>query len=490
MSFKNKAILGLKWSFIDTFIRYFSAFVVSIILARLLEPKDFGLVAMATVFGAVARTLIDGGFGDSLIRKSNSSEEDYNTVFTFNFVISIILFVVLFASSHAIASLFNEPLIKNIIRVTSITLIISSFSMVQTAILRKQIDFKKQAKITLSTTLSSGILSIYMAFVGYSYWALIIPGIVANLFSVFLLYFMSSWKPKISLNIPLLKEHFYFGSKIMAGSFVYMFNQNIFNLFLGKFFSPAILGFYYRADNLQKLPSSTLDNVIRHVTYPLLASIHKDELELIRKYRFILKFTSFINSIVLIGICANAKFIVLLLFGTKWLPSVPYLQLLCFVGIFVPIISINLNILNVKGRSDLTFLLTLIRLAFNFISMIIGYYFGIISMIFTIVLALMIEYLIASYMVQCEVSYNWLTQLSDNIKGIVNAALFGLIALFTNEYITFENIYSQIFTILTFNMAALILVNEVFNNNEYKLIKEKAKQVLLKITLINKYFKS
>lgn len=481
MSFKQQAISGFKWSFIDTFVQYIFTFVVSITLARLLEPKDFGLVAMSAVFGAVARTLIDGGFGDSLIRKTNSTDDDYNTVFTFNFVVSFVLYVLLFFSSASIASFFNEPLLKNIIRVTSITLIISSFSIVQTAILRKQINFKKQAKISFLTTLLSGTLSIYMAFAGYSYWALIIPGITSSAISSVSLYVMSSWKPKLSFNTELLKEHFYFGSKIMAGSFVYMLNQNVFNVFLGKFFSPATLGFYYRADNLQKLPSSTLDNVIRHVTYPLLASIQNDDEHLKSKYSLILRFTSFLNSIVLIGIAANAKFIVFLLFGAKWLPSVIYLQLLCFAGIFVPLISINLNILNVKGRSDLTFLLTLIRLVFNFLAMIIGYFFGINSMIFSIVSALVIEYLIVSYISQNIVSYRLFTQICDTSKGVINALLFGLIIFFVGDYIIVENKYIQSFLILIFNFASIILINELVRNKEYLFIKVKILQALLKI---------
>ena len=480
MRLKKQALTGFKWSFIDTIVRYLFAFIVSIILARLLGPKDFGLVAMTAVFGAVANTLIDGGFGDSLIRKINTTSEDYNTVFTFNLFFSVILFGILFISSASIASFFNEPLIKNIIRVTSITLIISSFSIVQTALLRKQIDFKKQAKISFLTTLVSGTLSVYMAFEGYSYWALIIPGIASSILSGFLMYTMSTWKPKLSMNLELLKEHFYFGSKIMAGSFVYMLNQNVFNVFLGKFFSPAILGFYYRADNLQKLPSSTLDNVIRHVTYPLLATIQNENEQLTRKYRLILKFTSFINSIVLIGIAANAKLIVLLLFGTKWLPSVPYLQLLCLSGIFVPLISINLNILNVKGRSDLTFMLTLTRLAFNFIAMIFGFYFGITSMVFTIVAALMIEYFIVLYINQIIVSYRLLTQIGDTSSGIINALLFGIIIFFLGNFIIIENKYFQTFVVMILNITVVITINEVFRNNEYQFIKEKVLQALLK----------
>jgi teichuronic acid exporter len=472
MTFNEKALSGFKWSFLDTFFRLIFTFVVSIILARLLEPRDFGLVALAAVFGTLSSTLVDGGFGDSLIRKSEATEEDYNTIFTFNFIISVIIYALLFFTSEIIATFFNEPLIKDIIRFSSITLVISSFSMVQTAILRKQVDFKKQAKITFLSTLLSGALSVYMAFAGFGYWALIIPSIVASVLSGFLLYVMSAWKPKLSMNLNLLKEHFYFGSKIMAGSFVYMLNQNVFNVFLGKFFSPATLGFFYRADNLQKLPSSTLDNVIRHVTYPLLASIQNEDEQLTSKYRLILKFTSFLNSIVLIGIAVNAKLIVLLLFGEKWLPSVPYLQLLCFAGVFIPLISINLNILNVKGRSDLTFLLTLTRLAFNFIAMVFGYYFGISSMIYAIVLALLIEYIIVSYINQSIVSYKLYTQLGDTSKGVINALLFGLIIFFVSEYIFVENKVLNVFIVTILNITVLILVNELFRNNEYRYIKE------------------
>lgn len=352
--------------------------------------------------------------------------------------------------------------------------------MVQTSILRKQIDFKKQAKITLLTTLTSGILSIYMSFAGYRYWSLIIPGIISSVLSGLFLFVMSNWKPKFFINVKLLKEHFYFGSKIMAGSFVYMLNQNIFNVFLGKFFSPATLGFYFRADNLQKLPSSTLDNVIRHVTYPLLSNIQNDVKLLTSKYRVILKFTSFLNSIVLIGISANAKVIVLFLFGEKWVPSIPYLQLLCIAGLFSPLISINLNILNVKGRSDLTLLLSTTRLGFNFISLALGYYFGINSMILSIAISLFTEYVIISYISQNIVSYNLFTQMADISVGIINALLFGLIIFFVGDYIVFENKYFHTLIVLIFNGVTIILINELIRNNEYEFIKNKVLQNLLK----------
>lgn len=480
MNFKQQATSGFKWSLIDTAVRFTFTFIVSIILARLLEPKDIGLVAMAAVFGAVAGTLIDGGFGDSLIRKTNSTAEDFNTVFTFNLVVSIILYGLLFLSSETIAAFFNEPLIKNIIRVSGISFVISSFSMVQTALLRKQIDFKKQAKITFLTTLLSGSLSIYMAFAGYSYWALIIPGIISGVLSGFILYTLSTWKPKLIVDLVRLKEHFAFGSKIMFGSFIYMINLNIFSVFLGKYFSPSILGYYYRADNLQKLASGTLDNVIRHVTYPLLANIQNDEAQLISKYRLILKFTSFLNSIILFGIAANAKLIVLFLFGTKWLPSVTYLQLLCFVGLFFPLISININVLNVKGRSDLSLFLVLLRLVFNFIAMVFGYYHGINVMIISIIFALLIEYLVVASLNQNIVSYRIISQICDVRWGIINGLLYGLIVFLISECYYVNNQIINLLFVLIVNLVIIILINELFRNNEYHYIKEKILQGLIK----------
>ncbi|MBK6564142.1 MAG: lipopolysaccharide biosynthesis protein [Saprospiraceae bacterium] len=470
MNFQQKAISGFKWSVLDTIVRYFFAFIVSIILARVLEPSDFGIVAMVAIFSSISQTLIDGGFGDSLIRKTNADKSDYNTIFTFNLALSILLYLLLFIFSPSIAKFFNHYEIKTIIRITSLSILIGSFSMVQMAILRKQVDFKRLTKINFLTTLINGLLSIYMAFDGFGYWSLIIPGVFTVFISTLLLNYFSSWKPKLEFSFSIFKSHFAFGYKIMLSSLLYMLNQNVYNTFLGKFYSPIELGYFSRADNVQKLPSTSLDNLIRHVTYPLFAQIQDNENNLIQKYRLTLRLTSTLNSAILIGIAANAKLIILTLFGQKWLPSVEYLQMLCLAGVFYPLTSINLNILNIKGRSDIGLFLNLFRFFISIFVLLIGYFYGIKSMILGIILSHILEYSLVIGLVSKIINYSITLQIKDISRGLFVALIFGLtIYLISNVY-KGDSFVPYLCVMLIINVVVYIVANKIFRTNEYRLI--------------------
>ncbi len=480
MSFRKNAISGFKWSFIETFTSYFFTFIVSIILARILEPDDFGLIAMSTVFASIAKTIVDGGFGDSLIRKIESTEKDYNTIFTFNIILAIFLYILLYYQSPALARYLKQPLLRDIIRVTGISIIISSFSMVQTIILRKQINFKKQTKLKIIASFLGGIICIIMAINGLKYWSLVVPNIFTSVITSVILFRTSNWKPKIQLDFQILKEHFKFGSNIMYSSFVNIVNQNIFNLFVGKYFSASTLGFYYRADNLQKLPTSTLDQVVRHVTYPLLSQIQEDKNELVEKYRILLKYISFLNSTVLIGLAANSEILIKILFGDKWLPSVSYFQLLCLTGIFFPLTSINMNLLNVKGKSNITFLLSLIRFVFNFISIVLAYLYGLNIMIVTLIFTYLFDYLIVSFINQKTIMYSFKQQMKDISMSIIVAGIYGLIIFIFMKMFSIKNQTLEIVIVAILNLIIFIAVNEIFKLTEYKLFKEKVQNFLLK----------
>lgn len=480
MSFKSQAVSGFKWSFIDAFLKYFFTFFVSIVLARLLEPADFGLVAMATIFSSISNTLIDGGFGDSLIRNSDSSDSDYNTVFTFNLIISIFLFILFIIFADLIAKFYNEPRVGIIIRVSSLSLLIGAFSLVQITLIRKHVDFRKLAKITFLNSIISGSLSIILAFSGYGFWAILIPGLVSNFLTAILLNFYSSWTPKLNFSYTIFQSHFKFGYKIMLGSLMYMINQNIYIAFLGRFYSAIDLGYFYRADNIQKLPASNLDNIIRHVTYSLFAKIQQQSEDLIYKYSVILRFTAMLNSFVLLGFAANAYLIILVLFGEKWTPSVEYLQILCFSGVLFPLISININILNVKGRSDLTLKLTIIRFLLSLIVMTFGYYFGIKKMIISLVFSFFLEYIIVAYIISKNVNYPVRKQLKDISKGIFSSVLFFFVIYFLSKLIL-NNISVFNITIIFFlNVSGFIAINKFFGNNEYKIIENMILRRILK----------
>lgn len=419
MTFRKKAVSSLKWSGLENGFRFMFSFVISIVLARLLSPEDFGLVAMVSIFIALSRTLIDGGFGDSLIRKVNCKNEDYNTIFTFNVILSVVLYVLLFLSAPLISNFFNIAAIKDIVRITALGMVISSFSIVQIAVLRKNLEFKKQAVISFVTTIVSGILSILLALNGFSYWSLIFPVLISSLINTFLLWYYSIWRPIFRFNLSILKEHFSFGSKIMLSSIINTLGVNIYNTFIGKLFLPIQLGYFSRADNIQKLPSSNLDNMIRHITYPLLASISNEESNLIAKFKLILSYTAFVNTTVMLLLNIISEDVILVLYGSKWMDSVVYLKIFCFVGIFQPLISINANLLNVKGKSEYTFYALVFNLLLSIPVIYIGFVFGLIELSYGVLIVTILYYLLMGSLVSSQSSLSFSSQIKMILKTIL-----------------------------------------------------------------------
>lgn len=450
MSFRQKTFSSLKWSGIENFVRFVFSFVVSVILARLLNPEDFGLVAMISIFIALSRTLVDGGFGDSLIRKVDCSEGDYNTIFTFNVFLSIILYLFLFLMAPLISSFYGVEEINLIVKVTSLGILFSSLSIVQVAIIRKKLEFKKQAIISFITTLISGILSILFALLEFKHWSLIVPSLIVTIVNTLLLWKFSSWRPKFNINFGILKEHFSFGSKIMFSSMVHTLGGNIYNTIIGKFFTPIQLGLFNRADNIQKLPSSNLDNMVRHITYPLLASISKEESNLVSKFKTILKYTVYINATIMFLLNLISDEVILLLYGSKWIESVVYLKILCFVGILQPIISVNANLLNVKGRSEITLYALIINLILTIPTIFIGYYFGLIYLCYAILVVTFLYYNIISYFVSRYSGFSFFEQVILNSKSLSIPLFSFVIAQISIQYFDFELLFMVIFKILLF----------------------------------------
>lgn len=447
MTFRKKTVASLKWSGLENGFRFMFSFVISIVLARLLSPEDFGLVAMVSIFIALSRTLIDGGFGDSLIRKVDCKDEDYNTIFTFNIILSVVLYLLLFLSAPLISDFFNVKAVKQIIRITGLGMVISSFSIVQFAVLRKNLEFKKQAIISFVTTIVSGLVSIFLALYGFSYWSLIIPAIITAFVNSYLLWYYSKWKPVFKLNFSILREHFVFGSKIMFSSLILNLGNNVYTAFIGKLFSPLQLGYFSRADNIQKLPSSNLDNMVRHITYPLLASISNEESNLISKFKLILSYTAFINTTIMLLLYLISEDLIIILYGVKWINSLVYLKILCFAGIFQPLTSINANLLNVKGKSDYTLYALLINLLLTIPVVYVGFVFGLLQMTYCVLIAAIIYYLVMTYLVATKSTLFFISQIRMTIKIFFlpfSTFLLTIITVKYFDYIFYKNLFMKI----------------------------------------------
>ena len=304
---KQKTIIGLFWSFLDSFSNQGVQFLVGIILARLLSPIEFGLIGMLTIFISISQSFIDSGFSRALIRKKNCTDTDYSTIFYFNLIIAVFFYFLLYIFANDIGSFFNEPKLETLLKILGIGLIFNAFGIIQRTILVKKINFKLQTKISLISSIGSGIIAISMAMFGFGVWSLVALTIARfGLNSVFL-WILSKWKPILVFSMKSFKELFSFGSKLLLSGLIDTIYNNVFYLIIGKYYSAAELGFYSRADQFQALPSQNLTGMISKVTYPVLSSIQDDIPNLKLAYQRIVRSTMFIAFILMIGMAAVAK---------------------------------------------------------------------------------------------------------------------------------------------------------------------------------------
>ncbi|MEG1634398.1 MAG: lipopolysaccharide biosynthesis protein [Rikenellaceae bacterium] len=351
-STKKKAVSNVVWSAIERFSVQGIQYIISIIIARILSPSDYGLIAMIGVFIVVFQTFIDGGFGNALIQKKNRTEIDYSTVFFFNIVVAFALYFLLCLSAPYIAAFYNEPKLDIITRVIGLILIINSFGIVQQAKLTIALDFKRQAVAALIAVTISGFIGIIMAYHGYGVWALVWHTLLNNLLKVVLLSLFTKWRPMAVFSIESFKGLFSFGSKILLSSLLHTIYTNLYTLVIGKKFASTDLGYFNRASTLAQFPSTNFTNVIVRAIYPIQCKMQDDKQQLNSMFLVYLRMACYIIFPIMIGLCVLAEPLIKLLLTNKWLPAVPFFQILCIAYMWDPIMKMNHNILNVNGRSD------------------------------------------------------------------------------------------------------------------------------------------
>ncbi|MFA5648818.1 MAG: MOP flippase family protein [Bacteroidales bacterium] len=471
MSLKQKTVSGLLWSFIDQFANMGITFIAGIILARLLSPREFGLIGMITVFIAVSESFINSGFSSALIRKKNCTDVDFSTVFYFNLLAGILFFTILFFSAQPIAAFFNEPQLKAIVQVLGAILIIDSLTLIQRTILTKRIDFKLQARISIIASLGSGIIAISMAYSGYGVWSLVAQRLSKQAFNSLLLWLWNKWRPLLVFSTQSFKELFGFGGKLLVSGLIDTLYRNIYYLVIGKFFSAQDLGYYTRANEFNKIPSQNLNAIIGRVTYPILSSIQDDKHRLKRNYQKLIRSTMLITFTLMIGMAAIAKPMILTLIGDKWEPSIIYLQMLCFVGMMYPLHALNLNMLQVSGRSDLFLKLEVIKKIIAIPTIIIGVIWGIKIMIVGMMINTLLAYYLNSYWSGRFIGYSFKEQILDILPSFGLALTMGIGVFFLGEILPFSNSLVLISQIIT-GAGFILIFCEITKFRDYIFIKE------------------
>lgn len=412
-SLKNRTARGVGWSFIDNMASSGIAFLVGLVLARLLTPAEYGIMAMIAIFIAVSNSIIDSGFSNALIRKVHINRVDYNTVFLFNLVIAVILYILLFFLSSSISAFFKEPILVEVIRVIGLVLIINALSIIPRTIYVKKMDFKVQTKVSLIASILSGIIGISMAFAGWGVWSLVGQQLSRQILNTFYLWYYCKWRPKWEFSVNSFKELFGFGSKLLLSGLIDTIYKNVYYIIIGRFYSSTQLGQYTRAEQFNSIFSSNLTSIVQRVSYPVLSSIQDEPERLREAYRKIIKSTMLITFACMLGLAAISKSLIIILIGDKWLPAVSFLQIVCFSGMLYPLHAINLNMLQVKGRSDLFLRLEIIKKTIAIAPIIVGVFWGIEYMLIGGVLTSIIAYLLNSYYSASLMQYPTIQQIKD-----------------------------------------------------------------------------
>jgi len=479
---KHKTVSGFIWSFIDQLFNSGITFIAGVILARLLSPTEFGLVGMTTAFIAISNTFINGGFSNALIRKKNCTDVDYSTVFYFNLAVGLLFFLILQISAPAIASFFEQTSLTNIIRVISLVLVIDSFSIIQRTILTKRVDFKLQSRISIVSSLLSGTVAISMALLGFGYWSLVAQRLVNQACYMLLLWTLNSWRPLLVFSSASFKEHFGFGSKLLASGLIDSLYRIVYYIVIGKFFSAKELGYYMKSDGFKSIPSLYLNSIIGRVSYPILASMQDDKQRLKASYQKLIRSTMFITFVLMVGMAAVSEPMIITLIGEKWRPSIIYLQLLCFTGMLYPLHALNLNMLQLSGRSDLFLKLEIIKKTLAVPTIFIGIFWGIKMMIVGMIINGWLAYYINSYWSGRFIGYSFLHQLSDILPSLGLSLLMGISIYLLGLLLPLSYLWLLLIQVL-FGATFIFLFCELTKFRDYLFLKN---IVLEKLSLRNK----
>ncbi len=442
-SLQKRTIRGLGWSVIDNLSGSGITFLVGIVLARILSPIEFGVIGILSIFIAIANSIVDCGFSNALIRKQDVTEEDYNTVFYINLALGGLMYLLLFFFAPWLARFFCSPILGPTLRIMSIVLFFNALSMVQKTKMTKCMDFKTQAKISIMAFLISAAVGIGMALKDFGVWALVGQQLSRQFCNMSFLWFFSQWKPKLLYSWSSFRELFSFGSKLLVSGLIDTIYQNLYQFVIGKFYTKENLGQYTRAQQFQAIFSSNLTAVIQKVTYPALSLIQNDAHRLSLGYRKIIKYSMAVSSGTLVGLAVVAKPLLFFLIGEKWLPAVGYLQIICFSGMLYPLHAINLNILQVRGRSDLFLRLEIVKKIIASLTILVGIFCGVYALLIGSVVASWFSFFLNAHYSGVLINYSVISQLKDIFPPI----LISLVAWGIGWLFTFTSI-SHIVTLL------------------------------------------
>ena len=467
---QHKTLSGIIWGFFEKFSTQLVTFVVGVILARLLSPSDYGLIAMVTVFVTISGVIVDSGFSSALIRKKDRTDLDYSTVFDINVGLSVLMALLLCISAPLIADFYKEPILIKILDLNALYVFLGSFISVQGTKLYADLNFKVRSTINVVNTFVQGVVSIVMAFAGYGVWSLIVPKVITVFSGAALYWHYQHWFPGIKFSKDSAKSLFSFGSKLLASTLINVVYQNLYPIVIGKKFSASDLGFYSKGSSFANLPATTYTNVIGGVAFPVLSSIQDDDKRLSDAYRKMLRLSAYILFPIMIGIAALAHPLIVVLITSKWEPCVILLQILCFDLMWYPIHALNLNLLQVKGRSDLFLKLEIIKKVIGITVLLITLNFGIIWMCIGSVFCSLIALFINTHYTGQLLKLTFWVQMKDLFPSLIASLLMGISVYLLASPI--NNDYVEILVGITVGFIVYYLISRLVHFKELGYLQE------------------
>ena len=468
-SLKQKAVKGLIWSGIERLSGQIVTFVLTLILARLVTPHDYGVLAIVMVFVSISSLIVDAGFANALIRKVDCTDEDRSTVLYFNIATSIILYGILYLFTPNIASFYNNIDLIPLIRSATTVIIINSFSIVQQAILTAQIDFKKQTKISLSSSIISGLVGIWLAYQGYGVWALVMQTIILASIRVIMLWLVVRWRPLIVFSSNSFKDLFGYSYKLMLSNLIVKGGNETLQLLMGFFFSTANLGYYNYSKRMADFPSTNITTTIQRVLFPVFSKIQTNDHQLAENFRqsLVLGMTAIFP--IMFGISVLAEPLVNILLTSEWKPVIPILSITAITMGVWPLLLFNMNILWVKKRSDLSLILEIVAMVVKLAVVLYLFRFGLLYVCMGFAVVTVINFITYAYVTSRLISYNYITQILDICKVLFKSAL----ASFATFYLVIPNIDNNVLQLL-FGFISIVVITSFLTilckGYEYKLI--------------------
>lgn len=453
------------------------SFIANIVLARLLTPSDFGVIGMLAIFVSISTTFIDGGFGSALIQKKEPTQSDYSTIFYVNIIISVTLYSLLYVCAPYIAEFYHMDMLSRVLRCLGLILILNAFSIIQANRLRKQLMFRKLSIISLASISISVVVAIVLAYNGYGVWSLVYMQIINSGVNSALLWLCGNWTPSWAFSKESLKQLFGFGSFLLVSNLINTACNNVQGLIIGRMFSPAIMGYYSQARKLEEIPSTSISSIIDKVSYPVMSAHQNNPAQLItiiRKFILVLAFITFPIMILLIIL---GKPLIVFLYSDKWLPCVPYFQILCIAGIAVALQSINYYAVAATGKSKDLFKWTIIKRGSALAILVGGSFLGIFGLLIGTAVGAWIIYLCNSLLVSRHLGYTFTQQFRD-LSPVLLTSLISFLGAYSLTFLPIAPKWLHMLQTLFFVGLYLAIAHHLCPSTWYEL-----KQI---ITNINK----